>query len=182
LHKKFHVYDFGVGILMGYRMMIHRSFLLIEVLATLGVGLLAGTFFCFSSFIMPALAKLESTQGVAAMQKINVAVINPLFMTVLFGTAILFAIQAFFVCRSGIDSVSVLWLAAAILYVFVTIGITVFCNVPLNDQLASLTIHNASDSEFWHHYVEKWTLWNSLRGLAAAAACTASICAISASS
>lgn len=161
--------------------MIQRNFLLIELLVTLGAGLIAGTFFCFSSFVMPALAKLEPTQGVAAMQKINITVINPLFMAVLFGTAILFAVQAFLACRWGIDTVSMLWLVAATLYVFATIGITLFCNVPLNDQLAGIAMHNTSDLAFWHHYVEKWTLWNGLRGMAAAAACTASIYAISAS-
>jgi uncharacterized membrane protein len=181
LLKKFHGYDFGTPILMDYCQMVQRSFLLLQLLATLGAGLIAGTFFCFSSFVMPALAKLEPAQGVAAMQKINITVINPLFMAVLFGTAVLFAFQAFWVFRSGIDSVSVFWLAAAILYVPLTIGITLFCNVPLNDQLARITMHNTSDLEFWHHYMEKWTLWNSLRGLAAASACTASIYAISAS-
>src|SRR5436190_5913255 len=42
--------------------------------STLGCGLIAGVFFAFSSFVMPALAKLPPAQGLAAMQSINVVV------------------------------------------------------------------------------------------------------------
>jgi len=46
--------------------------------AALGCGLMAGVFFAFSSFVMNALARLTPGEGIAAMQSINVAVINPL--------------------------------------------------------------------------------------------------------
>ncbi len=55
--------------------------------AVLGSGLIAGTFFAFSSFVMPALARLPAAQGIASMQSINVVVINPLFLGVFVGTA-----------------------------------------------------------------------------------------------
>jgi hypothetical protein len=37
----------------------------------LGCGLLAGVFFAFSAFVMPALRRLPASQGIAAMQSIN---------------------------------------------------------------------------------------------------------------
>ena len=52
----------------------------------LGCGLIGGVFFAFSTFVMPALAKLPAPQGIAAMQSINVSAITPLFMLALFGT------------------------------------------------------------------------------------------------
>jgi uncharacterized membrane protein len=54
----------------------------------IGSGLMAGVFFAFSTFVMSALARLQPPQGIAAMQSINITVINPLFMIALFGTAL----------------------------------------------------------------------------------------------
>jgi hypothetical protein len=52
--------------------------------AALGAGLTAGLLFAFPAFVMDALARLPPEQGIAAMQSINVAVLNPLFGTVFF--------------------------------------------------------------------------------------------------
>jgi uncharacterized membrane protein len=60
---------------------------LLMLVAALGCGLMAGVFFAFSTFVMPALARLQPSQGIAAMQSINITAINPLFMIALFGTA-----------------------------------------------------------------------------------------------
>ena len=54
---------------------------MILVIATaLGCGLIGGAFFAFSTFVMKALARLPTPQGIAAMQSINVVVITPLFL------------------------------------------------------------------------------------------------------
>ena len=52
----------------------------------LGCGLIAGLFFAFSVSVMQALARLPSAEGIAAMQSINSAIINPLFLLVFLGT------------------------------------------------------------------------------------------------
>jgi uncharacterized membrane protein len=59
----------------------------LELVAALGCGLVAGVFFAFSTFVMPALARLQPPQGITAMQSINITAINPLFMLAIFGTA-----------------------------------------------------------------------------------------------
>ena len=66
--------------------MLALSFVLV-LLAALGSGLMAGLFFVFSVAIMTALERLMPHEGVAAMQHINVVIINPLFALVFFGTA-----------------------------------------------------------------------------------------------
>jgi uncharacterized membrane protein len=45
----------------------------------LGSGLMAGIFFAFSTMVMPALSRIPPAQAIAAMQSINVVVINPWF-------------------------------------------------------------------------------------------------------
>jgi uncharacterized membrane protein len=49
----------------------------LTLLSTLGCGLMAGFFFAFSACVMKALARLAPSAGIAAMQSINVVVINP---------------------------------------------------------------------------------------------------------
>ena len=48
----------------------------------LGCGLIAGLFFVFSVAVMQALARLPAAGGIAAMQSINSAMLNPLFLPV----------------------------------------------------------------------------------------------------
>jgi uncharacterized membrane protein len=57
----------------------------LTLLAALGSGLMAGVFFAFSAFVMRALAQLAPPHGMAAMQAINVAVLNPLFLGTFIG-------------------------------------------------------------------------------------------------
>jgi uncharacterized membrane protein len=53
----------------------------------LGCGLIAGLFFAFSVAVMQALARLPAAGGIAAMQSINSAMLNPLFLAIFLGTA-----------------------------------------------------------------------------------------------
>ena len=55
----------------------------------LGAATVGGVFFAFSTFVMRALAQLPPAQGIAAMQRINVVVLNPLFLGTFMGTAVL---------------------------------------------------------------------------------------------
>ena len=48
--------------------------------ALLGSALVGGIFFAFSSFVMKALARVPSAEGIGAMQSINVVVLNPSFL------------------------------------------------------------------------------------------------------
>jgi uncharacterized membrane protein len=56
--------------------------------AAVGAGITAGVYFAFSTFIMTGLRRLSHAQSIAAMNAINKAAPNPLFMLALFGTAI----------------------------------------------------------------------------------------------
>jgi uncharacterized membrane protein len=141
----------------------------------LGCGLVAGVFFAFSSFVMPALKRLPPAHGIAAMQSINVLAVTPAFMTALFGTAAAcLGLVAWAAISSG-GRPAVLVLAGGALYIVGTIGVTIARNVPLNDRLAALHPQGADAAGRWDEYVAKWTAWNHVRAataLAAAAALT----------
>ena len=72
--------------------MSDRLLRVLTLISALGCGLVGGIFFAFSAFVMKALNRLPPAQGIAAMQSINVTVINPLFMTAFFGTAAVLSI------------------------------------------------------------------------------------------
>ena len=59
----------------------------LTLVAALGCGLIAGVFFAFSTFVMRALARLSPSEGIAAMQSINITVLNPWFLGAFLGTA-----------------------------------------------------------------------------------------------
>jgi uncharacterized membrane protein len=67
---------------------IHYSLFALQLFAALGCGLIAGVFFAFSTFVMKALAQRPSVESIAAMQSVNIIIINPWFMTAFFGTGL----------------------------------------------------------------------------------------------
>jgi uncharacterized membrane protein len=142
-------------------------FTTLVVLASVGAGIIGGVFFAFSGFVMKALAQLPSSQGVAAMQRINVVVLNPIFLGTFVGTAILCAgcvVASFF---PWVTPRSALLVLAGCLYVAGTFFVTMVFNVPRNDRLARLDAESAEAAQYWPIYVREWMRWNHVRTIAA---------------
>ena len=140
---------------------------IVGIIALLGSALIGGVFFAFSSFVMRALARIPSSEGIAAMQSINVVVINPSFLGAFMGTAALslgiFGLALFHWSHPSAIS----FLAGAIFYFVGTFLVTLFCNVPLNDQLAAVSATDPATRDLWEHYLDRWTMWNHARTVAA---------------
>ena len=139
-------------------------------------ALIGGLYLAFSTSVMPALASRPPAQGVATMQRINVVILNPLFLGIFFGAALLSAAcmgVAFFPWQLWR---SVLLLAAGCLYLFASFGVTIACNVPRNERLAGMRADSQEAVAYWPIYVREWTRWNHLRACAsvASALCAAS--------
>ncbi|NQD93608.1 DUF1772 domain-containing protein [Pseudomonas sp. CrR25] len=141
--------------------------LIVGTAALLGSALIGGVFFAFSSFVMKALARMPSSQGLAAMQSINLVVINPSFLGAFMGTAVLSLGVAGLALAYWSHPSAIFFLAGAVFYLVGTLLVTVFGNVPLNDRLAAVSATDPGAREVWDHYLNRWTLWNHLRTLAA---------------
>jgi uncharacterized membrane protein len=150
--------------------MLPQVLFYLTLVSALGAGLIAGVFFAFSSFVMPALAQLPPTQGVSAMQSINVAVLTRSFLSVFAGTAVLCAIGTILSLASWSLTGSKLRIAGSALYVVGTFLVTLVCNVPLNDALAKAPPQSAAAAQQWAQFLPLWTTWNNVRALAALAA------------
>ena len=155
--------------------MSERLLCILILVAALGSGLIAGVFFAFSSFVMSALGRLPPPQGIAAMQSVNIAVINPVFMGVLFGTAVLMLYLGYWGARHGEDRRTMMLMAGAICYLIGSIAVTMVFNVPLNNALAAVDPTSSGGAALWTKYHSSWTWWNHLRGAAALAASAAFI-------
>ena len=143
----------------------------IVTLATaLGCGLVAGVWFTFSAFVMPALDRLLPAQGIAAMQSINRLAVTPPLMTAMFGAA-LACLGLVVWALLSLDSTGAPWvLAGAVVYLLGTIVVTIAGNVPLNERLAAADPAEPAAAEEWSRYVSRWTAWNHLRGVTSLAA------------
>lgn len=154
------------------------SIFALTLAAALGSALMAGTFFAFSTFVMRALGWLPPAEGIAAMQSINVAVINPWFLGVFLGTAIACAVLGV-LSLLGWSAPGAAWrLAGGLLYLVGTIIVTMRFNVPLNDRLAAADAGSAAGAELWARYLADWTFWNHVRTAAPLAALACFICAL----
>lgn len=146
-------------------------------LITLATGLTAGVFFAFSNFIMRGLALIRADQGIAAMQSVNITVVNPLFMAVLFGTAAACLPLLFWAIRSTHQPGAKWLIAGSVLYILGTIVVTAVFNVPLNNQLARILPGN-NDAYLWASYLKVWTAWNHVRTLSSLLASAAFVVAL----
>jgi uncharacterized membrane protein len=149
-------------------MRIHSILL---ALAILGSGLVAGVFLAFSTFVMRAIDQTPPVQAVQTMQNINVTVFTPLFMIPLFGTVLLGAYLGFAIGGRWV------WLGALI-YALGVVGVTMVCNVPLNNEMARISLSDPEIAVRWSAFYRPWMMWNHVRCLASAVACLCFVMAL----
>ena len=150
--------------------MAEQVLVVLAFVAAVGAGIIGGVFYAFSTFVMRALGRLPTHEAVAAMQSINVAVINPQFLGVFLGTA---------AASLGAVAGAVTWwqrpgagylLGGGLLYLVGTFGVTIAFNVPLNNSLAAGSPDDAGAAAQWAGYLDRWTAWNHVRTASAVAA------------
>ena len=117
---------------------------------------MGGVFFAFSAFVIKALAELPAEQGVAAMQRINVVVLNPLFLGTFIGTALLGLTCIGTAVFSWGSAKSGLLLAAGLSYALGSFWVTLAFNVPRNERLARLKAESPEAFAYWPVYVREW--------------------------
>jgi uncharacterized membrane protein len=134
--------------------------------AALGAGIMGGLFFIFSNTIMAAFGKLPAANGIAAMNSINVTILNGTFLAVFMGTALVSV--ALIVCwfLGWMPSRGTFALAGSVVYLVGIIGVTMVFNVPMNDALAAVQPDSAAGASLWQDYLSHWTMWNHVRTVA----------------
>lgn len=139
------------------------------LIAAVGSFLVAGIFYAFSTFIMQALGRVPAPEGIRAMQMINIVIINPLFLGIFIGTALLLCGLAIAAGLNFGQPGAMQVVAGAILYVIGCFAVTMVCNVPLNNALAAVDPGSADGAAVWARYLRDWVFWNHVRTAASLA-------------
>jgi uncharacterized membrane protein len=148
-------------------------FLLVTALAS---GLIAGLFYSYSCSVNPGLGALSDAGYLAAMQSINRAILNPVFFFSFMGTLVLLPLSTY--QHFGTGSRFYLLLAAAVVYVIGTFGVTILGNVPLNEALDKVSLADASTQELAAHRLRFEVPWNRLHAVRAYASIISFILAL----
>ena len=132
--------------------------------AVLLTGLSAGFFYAWSVSVIPGTLKVADTIYLETMQSINRAILNPAFFLIFFGSLILLVTNTIQQYHAGLTFW--LMLAATLIYLVGTIGVTSLGNVPLNDALDALHLNDLSDvklARFRQYYELKWNKLHTIR-------------------
>lgn len=133
-------------------------------MAVVLTGLSAGLFYAWSVSVIPGTRKVVDITYLETMQSINRAILNPTFFLIFFGSLLFLTTASIHQFKVGLT----FWLllSATIVYAIGTFGVTVFGNVPLNNQLDALNIKELIDcriTEFRQLYELKWNRLHLIR-------------------
>jgi uncharacterized membrane protein len=98
--------------------------------SALACGLQAGTYYTWASGVMPGLARVDDRTFVHAMQQMNVAIVNPVFMLTFLGAPALALVAI-----ASTDGPARKWVIAGAALAVATVVITGAGNIPLNNTL-----------------------------------------------
>ncbi|WP_210515480.1 anthrone oxygenase family protein [Hymenobacter terricola] len=146
---------------------------IVLALATFTTALVAGLFYGFAVAINPAFARLPAPQYIAAMQAINEAIQNPIFLASFLGAPFFLPLAT--VLHVGRPVSRRCWLlgAASIMYLVGSLGVTVAANIPLNETLAAFPLQTASPAAAVSAraaFESPWNKWHRVRTIAATVA------------
>ena len=139
----------------------------LTLIAAAGSGIVAGCFYIFSVAVMRALRSLPPSCGIAAMQAINLVIINPWFLGVFLGTGATCVAVIALAVADWSDPARAAAIAGSTVYLAGVLGVTMVANVPMNDALARVRLDDEQGGRLWSGYVSGWTRWNHVRTAAA---------------
>lgn len=148
--------------------------------SAISCGLLAGLYFAFSTFIMTALGRIDQAAGISAMNAINTAILQSVFMPLFLGSTLASAALAALALLRWDQPGSAAMLAGGVTYVVGMFVFTIVFNVPLNNALAAVDPAGAASAEVWARYLKDWTFWNHVRTVASTAAFALFVAALAA--
>jgi uncharacterized membrane protein len=134
----------------------------LTIAAAVGAAVAGGALFAFSTFVMRALRQLPDGEGLRAMQQINRAAPQPLFMLALFGTAVACVVLGVSAAIRLDESVARWQLAGSAAYVAGTL-LTIAWHIPRNDALDRVDPAAPDAGGAWQRYAATWTAWNHVR-------------------
>jgi uncharacterized membrane protein len=148
----------------------------ILIIAATLTALMAGLFYAWSVAVMPGFARLKDREFVAAMRATNRAIQNPVFFAAFFGAPVFLVIST--VLHFNQSGRFWFLLAAIVIYLTGTFGVTIFGNVPLNNTLDRFDLDSATDEETARQRANFERRWNNLNMIRAVSSTLAVILSV----
>ncbi len=133
-------------------------------------ALIAGLFYAYSCSVNRGLSKLTDADYLAAMQSINREILNPLFFLSFMGTLVLLPLSTILHYKETEPGRFILLLVATLVYAIGAFAVTIFGNVPLNNELDRARLSSMSPVELNHLrmiFEKPWNRLHTVRTLAA---------------
>ncbi len=132
--------------------------------AILLTGLSAGFFYAWSVSVIPGTRKVMDATYLESMQHINREILNPMFFIIFFGPIVALLVSTIQQYQQGLS----FWLllAAGLVYLLGTFGVTAAGNVPLNDWLDAMELGELAAEqmqEVRNRYEVKWNRYHTVR-------------------
>ena len=146
---------------------IKNSILLLSVIMT---ALSAGLFYGWVVSVIPGTKKITDQAYLETMQTINREILNAGFFIIFFGSLFLLIASTFLRYQVKVDTAFYLTLLATLVYLFGTIGVTMFGNVPLNNVVEALDLSSFTKEDYHNArlaYEGKWNTLNLIRTVCA---------------
>lgn len=146
------------------------KFSLAGVSATLSIIMaagMAGTFFGFSTGVMPGLNAARPGSAIEAMQAINQKIQNPVFVAMFMLVPVLAAAAGVLLLTLDQKPAALLFFAAAAVYVLGALFPSFAVNIPMNNDLDKIAVptDTARAAEIWSDYTGRWTAFNTVRAV-----------------
>lgn len=140
-----------------------------QYLAIMGTGLVAGLMYSYDCSVMKGLGNLQDDIYLQSFQSINKAIQNPYFFLSFMGSLLVLPIATWRSYDNSNPAAFYLLLAATIVYATGVFAVTIFGNVPLNEQLAKYSLSTATDQELAairRSFEQSWNTFHRIRTVA----------------
>jgi len=123
---------------------------------------MAGLFYAWSASVTPGLAQVGDANYLQAFQSMNRAILNPVFLILFMGLAILLPLLSYLYFQTPVNAQLWYILLATALYLVGVIAVTIFGNVPLNNTLEALQVESMSPEQMTSFRLGFENTWNKL--------------------
>ena len=140
-----------------------------QFLAVLLTGLLAGLFYGYDCSVIKGLENLQDNAYLQSFQSINKAIQNPYFFLSFMGNLLVLPVATWLSFKNCSQQIFHLFLSSLLIYVIGVFAVTIFGNVPLNEQLARFLVSTATINEITDMrkaFEKPWNNFHTIRTIA----------------
>ncbi|MEO3823893.1 anthrone oxygenase family protein [Actinomadura sp. B10D3] len=128
---------------------------------------MAGTFFGFTTGVMPGLNAAKPQSAIDAMQGIDQKIQNPLFVAMFTLVPVVAVVAGVLLLTMDRKPAALLFFVAAAVYFLGAFVPTVAVHIPMNNALDAVEIpaDTAEAAKIWSDHSGRWTAWNTARAV-----------------